>query len=93
MLSLTENAAAIIRSLTIDPDLPEDAGLRIAVPGNGSDALRVSASPGAHAGDHVLEVIGARVFLEPSAALLLKDKTLDARVDDEGNVAFLLQDT
>jgi len=41
-------------------------------------------------GDQVIETEGARVFLEPGAAVALDDKSLDAQVDDEGTVAFTL---
>jgi Fe-S cluster assembly iron-binding protein IscA len=42
------------------------------------------------AGDQVIESEGARVFLEPGAAVALDDKSLDAQVDEEGTVAFTL---
>jgi hypothetical protein len=32
------------------------------------------------------------VFLEPEAAAILEDKILDAHVDDQGAVQFLLED-
>jgi iron-sulfur cluster assembly protein len=43
-------------------------------------------------GDQVIETSGARVFLEPGAAVALDDKSLDAQVDDQGTVAFTLAD-
>ena len=40
--------------------------------------------------DQVIEQAGARVFLDPTAADLLEDKVLDAAVDDDGKVRFLM---
>jgi hypothetical protein len=37
-----------------------------------------------------VETAGARVFLDPQAALYLDDKVLDAEVDTEGKVRFTL---
>jgi Fe-S cluster assembly iron-binding protein IscA len=41
-------------------------------------------------GDHVVEDDGARVFVETTAASMLGESILDAEVDDDGNVQFLL---
>jgi iron-sulfur cluster assembly protein len=74
MLTLTDSAVSAIRTLTSQPELPEDTGLRIMAQDEG--------------GDQVIEEDGARVFLEANAAAALDDKALDAQVDDEGTVAF-----
>ena len=91
MLTLTENATSVIRSFADHPGLDHNAGLRIAAT-EASDGLLVSAVRDAIDGDQVLEVAGARVFLEPSVAPMLHDKILDARVDDGGKVEFMLFD-
>lgn len=93
MLVLTEAAAEVVKSVTANPQAPDSAGLRIASsaaePGNpGSLELMAAAGPAEH--DQVVEAEGARVFLEPSAALYLEDKVLDAQIDGQGNARFSL---
>lgn len=88
MLILTDGAVAAIRSLTSQPELPEDIGLRITTAEDGAPSLRLALAEGPVAGDEVVEENGARVFLEPGAAAVLDDKSLDAQPDEEGGVAF-----
>jgi iron-sulfur cluster assembly protein len=93
MLVLTEAAAEVVKSVTSTPQTPDGAGLRIASstpepesPG----ALQVTATTGPQEDDQVIETAGARVFLEPQAAIYLEDKVLDARLDEQGNAQFSL---
>jgi Fe-S cluster assembly iron-binding protein IscA len=93
MLVLTEAAAEVVKSVTSTPEAPDGAGLRIASPGPEAEepgALRLTAEPAPGQGDHVVEAAGARVFLEPQAAVYLEDKVLDAEVDDQGMAHFSL---
>jgi iron-sulfur cluster assembly protein len=90
VLTLTSGAAQVIRTVTANPELPPETGIRIASGVNGSDALSLSVAPAPEAGDQIVEAEGARVYLEPAAALLLQDKTLDALVDPHGDVAFTI---
>jgi Fe-S cluster assembly iron-binding protein IscA len=92
VLTLTNNAAQVIRSVSDEPEVPPDTGLRIAAGPEGSGSLSLSVAAGPQAGDKVVESNGARVYLEPEAADLLSDKTLDAEVDEHGDVAFLIGD-
>ncbi|MGI5164844.1 Fe-S cluster assembly protein HesB [Spirillospora sp. CA-253888] len=92
MLTLTSDAVQVIRTVTTNPELPPETGLRIEPGVNGSDALRLSVAPAPEAGDQVVEEEGARVYLEPQVADLLDDKTLDAQVDPQGDVAFTIAD-
>jgi len=89
MLTLTENASAIVNQITSQPGLADTAGLRIT-----SDSperhLEVSATEHAEPGDQVVEQDGATVYLDESAAQLLDDKVLDAAVDPSGKVEFAL---
>ena len=92
MLTLTDNATAIVTTLVSrETDTPE-AGLRIhstpeQEPGTGARlAVLVAADPEPQ--DQVVEVSGARLFLDEAAASALEDKVLDAGVDDEGSVSF-----
>jgi len=98
MLTLTENASAIVNEITSQPGLAESAGLRItteASPVAGPDttpepAFAVSAAMQGEPGDQVVEQGGATVYLDASAAELLDDKILDAAVDPSGKVEFAL---
>lgn len=92
MLTLTDSAVTAIRNLTSQPELPEDTGLRIMSQNEGGPAFQVTLAESPAAGDQVIETAGARVFLEPDAAVALDDKSLDAQVDDQGTVAFTLAD-
>jgi len=88
MLTLTDSAVTAIRSLTDQPELPEDTGLRIMAQDAEAPSFQVTLAENPVAGDQVIEADGARVFLEANAAVALDDKALDAQVDDEGTVAF-----
>ena len=86
MLTLTDNALTAVRTLTQDPEAPEGAGLRI-MPGTEGLELILVADP--VPGDALIDDGGARVYVEPEAAELLKEQTLDAQVED-GQVSFFL---
>jgi Fe-S cluster assembly iron-binding protein IscA len=93
MLVLTEAAAEVVKSVTATPQAPDGAGLRIASSATesgdpGSLELMAAAAPAAE--DQVVEAEGARVFLEPNAAVYLQDKVLDAQIDAQGNARFSL---
>ncbi|WP_018653135.1 hypothetical protein [Actinomadura flavalba] len=90
MLTLTSGAVQVIRTVTADPQLPPDTGIRIEPGINGSEALRLSVAPAPEAGDQIVEEEGAKVYLEAEVAQLLDDKTLDAQVDPQGDVAFTI---
>jgi iron-sulfur cluster assembly protein len=87
MLTLTENAALVIRDLTSQQEVPNGAGLRIASDQSaGSLTLALAEQP--VQGDQVVDEDGVRIFLDPDAAQLLDDKALDAAVDPQGAVQF-----
>jgi iron-sulfur cluster assembly protein len=88
MVTLTDSAVSAIRSLTSQPDLPEETGLRIIRQGDGTPSFQLALTEGPVAGDEVVESDGARVFVEPGAAVVLGDKALDAQVNDQGSIAF-----
>ncbi|GAA1583388.1 hypothetical protein GCM10009678_77570 [Actinomadura kijaniata] len=90
MLTLTDGAVQVIRTVTANPELPPETGIRIEPGVNGSDALRLSVAAAPEAGDQIVEEEGARVYLEPEVAQLLDDKTLDAQVDQQGEVEFTI---
>ena len=89
MLTLTENASAIVNEITsqIGGDGP---GLRIAVEPGQEAGFGITAADQPEPGDQVVEQAGATVYLESQAADALSDKVLDAAVDASGNVEFAL---
>ena len=90
MLTLTENASAIVNEITSQPGLAETAGLRITSDASPQPAFEVTSAEQAEPGDLVVEQGGATVYLDESAAQLLDDKILDAAVDPSGKVEFAL---
>lgn len=90
MLTLTENASAIVNEITSQPGLAETAGLRITTENTPEPAFAVSAAQQGEPGDAVVEQNGATIYLDPNAAELLDDKVLDAAVDPSGKVEFAL---
>lgn len=92
MLTLTDNASAIVTTLVSRQTDAPDAGLRIhsTEPQNAEGGARlavvVTADPEPQ--DQVVEISGTRLFLDESAVAALDDKVLDAGVDDEGSVSF-----
>ncbi|MGH6692950.1 MAG: Fe-S cluster assembly protein HesB [Gammaproteobacteria bacterium] len=89
MLVLSDSASTAIRNLVDRPELPDVAGVRIASGEGESGRLSVSTAGLPEEGDQVVEDQGARVFLEPAAAML-DDKVLDASVDEQGRIGFVL---
>lgn len=85
MLTLTTPAIEAIRTLTAQPGLPEDTGLRI-VHEDSAGSISLSISPEPLAGDEIIETAGVRVFLQDDAAAMLADKALDATIGDDGIV-------
>ncbi len=93
MLTLTDNAVSAIRTLTSQPDLPTETGLRIMTQADGgSSSFQLALAEAPAAGDQVVEEGGARVFVEPTAAAVLDDKALDAQVNEQGDLAFRIAD-
>jgi len=94
MLTLTENADAVVTTIVGREDASADAGLRIqTAEGQGPNgearfAVHVVHSP--EPADVVVEGPGSRVFLEGAAAEALSDKVLDAGVDEQGSVSFTI---
>jgi Fe-S cluster assembly iron-binding protein IscA len=90
MLDVTEQAATVIRAIAERPELPDGAGLRIASDAASDAGLSVAAAPEPEQGDQVVDEKGARVFVDAEVAMLLDDKVLDARVDEQGSAEFLV---
>ncbi len=90
MLTLTETASTVVKTIVAQNAGVEDAGLRI----NADDAdttnfgVAISAAP--EVDDAIVESDGARVFLDQNAAIALDDKVLDAQVEEDGSVRFAI---
>jgi iron-sulfur cluster assembly protein len=90
MLTLADSATTEIRNLVEkNPEVPDDAGVRIATAPDGA-TLTLSLALVPSEDDAVVNEHGARVFLEPTAAQMLDDKELHAAIDDQGQVQFAL---
>lgn len=94
MLTLTDNAVEVIRNLTTQPGLSDDTGLRISTQAQGANGdgagFMLALSQGPDLGDEVIEARHARVFVQHAAAEVLDDKMLDAEVNEQGEIAFLV---
>ena len=89
MLTLTDRAAATIRSLTSQPGIPDDTGLRMSLQDSDPGTLTLSLE-GPQPDDAVVEDGGARVFIQRDAASIVDDRELDAQLDEEGRASFKL---
>ncbi|GIT81478.1 iron-sulfur cluster biosynthesis protein [Leifsonia sp. LS1] len=89
MLTLTENASTIVKTLT-DQAPADEAGLRISSSNPDNTAFAAAVSEAPEPTDQVVDAGGARIFLEPQAADALDDKVLDAQVDEQGSVSFAI---
>lgn len=87
MLTMTDNAVLVIRDLAAQQAVSDGGGLRIAADAD-AGSLTVELVPAPIQGDQVVDTDGARIFLDPDAAELLHDTSVDASVDDEGVVQF-----
>ncbi|SMD25242.1 hypothetical protein [Lentzea albidocapillata] len=88
MLEISSAAASAIDDLT---GAGERAGLRIQITAETDAGAALSAAVTEQSGpdDQLIRAsTGAKVFIEPAAALYLTDKVLDVRKDVDGKVQF-----
>jgi iron-sulfur cluster assembly protein len=90
VLTLTDNAAMVVKTLTVQGTDSTNGGVRISGSEADDTGLKVAVTPEPEPADQVLETDGARVFVEETAAVVLDDKLLDAQVDQDGAVHFAL---
>ncbi|MDR7300122.1 HesB/YadR/YfhF-family protein [Haloactinomyces albus] len=94
MLTISEDAAEVIKVVLSGNESPEGAGLRIATPESGdvNEGLLASVVAEPEGNDQVVEAEGVRVFLDQQAVSVLGDKTLDAERDDNGEVGLTVRE-
>ncbi|MBB5078657.1 iron-sulfur cluster biosynthesis family protein [Nonomuraea sp. NPDC050547] len=92
MLTLTPTAAQAIRDLTATTPEPAQSGVRISSKGESAGSLTLTLASAPEPLDEVVETEGARVYLDPVAASVLEDKSLDAGADDQGGVSFVVME-
>ena len=90
MLTLTENATTIVKTLTTQAVDSPEGGLRISSSDPNATTFSVAVAPAPEADDQVIVDGDARVFVEENASVALADKVLDAQLDDQGAVHFQL---
>jgi len=88
MLTLTDQATDVVKTITAQTTEGEAAGLRISQQEADPNALGLTPVEGPQPGDQVLEADGARLFLDATAAIALDNEVLDAQVDEAGTVQF-----
>ena len=88
MLTLTDTASTVVREIVSRRGAPDGTGLRIDVENTDATEFSVAIVPTPEERDAVVEQAGAHVFLGEDAAVALDDKTLDARVSEDGRIAF-----
>jgi iron-sulfur cluster assembly protein len=88
MLTLTPDAARLVRALTADAHLSPAAGLRIIIdPLHCSLSMHIATAP--VQADSIVQSAGARVFLSPAAASRLDGRTLRADISPDRSAFFL----
>jgi iron-sulfur cluster assembly protein len=92
MLTLTDTAAKVIRDLNAQAGEATDKGIRISSHDDDANSLVLSVADGPETTDKVVETEGARVYLDPVAATVLDDKSLDADIDDQGGISFHVEE-
>lgn len=90
MLTLTDTASSVVKTIVAQSPSTDTGGLRIQGTGTPETEFQVSVAEAPEASDSVVERDGARVFLEPGAAMVLDDKVLDAQVAQDGSVRFAI---
>jgi iron-sulfur cluster assembly protein len=90
MLTLTDSASSVVKTITARTPDSTDAGLRISADRPGAADFAVVVAPAPEPNDTVVESSGAKVYLEENAAVALDDKVLDAQISEDGSVQFAI---
>lgn len=78
-ITLTDNAARQVLSMFEQENLPEEAGLRVAIVGGGCSGLsyKLAFESAPRKRDKIYDINGVRVFMDPKSALYLRGTQLD----------------
>lgn len=90
MLTLTESASDLVKTIVAQNAGSPEGGLRIRGTGQPDAQFEVAVTPQPESDDKLVERDGARVFLESNAAVMLDDKVLDAQLAGDGVVRFAI---
>nr|WP_104279701.1 Fe-S cluster assembly protein HesB [Clavibacter michiganensis] len=90
MLTVSENAATVIKALAKQVDDSSTAGLRIGAQEEDPEVFAIIIAQAPLEGDEVVESDGSRVFLDPATSPRLSNKQLDAIIGD-GSARFSLR--
>ena len=88
MLTLTDTASTVVKEIVSRSGGPDGTGLRIDAENDDATEFAVEIVPMPDEQDAVVQQAGARIYLGETAARALDDKILDARVAEDGRVAF-----
>lgn len=88
MLTVSPEAAVLVRQLVETADLPEGSGVRIVIDGQ-HHSLSMGLARGPEPQDDVILSGGACVFLSQPATGRLEARTLEAEVTDLRSVFYL----
>lgn len=87
MIGISADAQDIVRQIACQPGWPGTAGLRIANAEEGP-RLQVRTTSSPQRGDRVVNVDGARIFLDAVALARLDDRILHVRTKADGRLEF-----
>lgn len=90
MLTLTETAATVVKTIVDQDPSVSDGALRIGTGPGGDREFQLAVVAEAQPGDAVVETNGARLFVSETATAMLDDKALDAEVGENGAITFAL---
>lgn len=78
-ITLTDNAARQVLGMFEQENLPEEAGLRVAIVGGGCSGLsyKLAFESAPRKRDKIYDINGVRVFMDPKSALYLRGTQLD----------------
>jgi hypothetical protein len=90
VFTVSDNATNAIRQIVARPGVPQGAGLRIATDDD-QVSLHVTVAPTPEPGDTVFQAASdAALFVAGDAEEFVEDKIIDALIDDNGRVQFVL---
>jgi hypothetical protein len=90
MLEISPQASEAIRGIAAATEDTDGAILRIA--SSPDEGLLIELANGPEPGDVMIEDAGAELAVEPTAAVLLDDKLLDASFEEDDGVTFTVSD-